>query len=221
MVDLEQYKSQWEDKWASGLEPGQAFDATRSSPALDDLLQSGSLPVEGKRVIVPGCGRGYDLTTFLRNGNAAQVVGLEISSTAVAAATKYLAETSGLVPVDAASKIPVLLGDFFHFDVATVGGPFDIGYDYTFFCAMHPTARADWAVAWSKLLTRGGKLVTLMFPLDPSFTQGPPWAVTPEDYSEVLEGAGLFRLVQSNPVPVERSHKGRGGKEAIAIWERL
>lgn len=61
----------------------------RSSPALVSLLDSGAVEVAGTRVLVPGCGRGYDLVEFSRRG-AAEAVGLEISKTAVQDATAYM-----------------------------------------------------------------------------------------------------------------------------------
>lgn len=45
-------------------------------------------------------------------------------------------------------------------------GPFDLGFDYTFLCALHPDMRRDWAPAWGRLLRPGGLLLTLIFPVD-------------------------------------------------------
>ena len=46
----------------------QAFDMCGSAPVLQGLLKSGELNVKGKRVVVPGCGRGYDLVSFATAG---------------------------------------------------------------------------------------------------------------------------------------------------------
>ena len=105
-------------------------------------------------------------------------------------------------------------GDFFAWK-----GQYDIGYDYTFFCALHPDMRKDWAAAWKGLLKPGGLLITLIFPVDPERHTGPPWPVTPEMYTEHL-GDG-FKLLRMEKVPEDRSHKGREGKEYLALWERL
>ena len=72
--------------WAAGLEPGQAFDASRVEPAFLDLIMTGTLP-EGD-ALVPGCGRGYAVAAL---GSAERkVTGLEISATAKAAADAFL-----------------------------------------------------------------------------------------------------------------------------------
>jgi hypothetical protein len=47
--------------WGAGLQPGERFDAGASPPLLRHLLGSGRVPVAGRRVLVPGCGRGWGL----------------------------------------------------------------------------------------------------------------------------------------------------------------
>lgn len=224
VVDKEAYQSRWEDNfWGKGLEQGVAFDASGSSPALVHLLskrQPNLATTSTTTVLVPGCGRGYDLLTFMKHCNISQAVGLEISPSAVATASAYI-QANAASPEDAA-KMKVVEGDFFKWSPESMGGKFDIGYDYTFFCAMHPDMRADTARAWARLLKSGGVLVTLEFPLhggypDPSKTEGPPWPVSHEDYRKVLEPAG-FKLEERYEVPAELSHSGRGGREAMAVW---
>lgn len=39
----------------------QRFDATQSPPVLSRELASGGLAAAGARVVIPGCGRGYDV----------------------------------------------------------------------------------------------------------------------------------------------------------------
>jgi len=221
-VDKEAYQSRWEDNfWGKGLEQGVAFDASGSSPALVDLTKrQPNLASSSTRVLVPGCGRGYDLLTFIKHCYVAQAIGLEISPSAVTIANAYI--HANAAPPEDAAKMTVVEGDFFKWNPGSVGGKFDLGYDYTFFCAMHPDMRADTARAWARLLKSGGVLVTLEFPLhggypDPSKTEGPPWPVSHEDYKKVLEPAG-FKLEERYEVPAELSHSGRGGREAMAIW---
>lgn len=129
-MDHEAYHARWESQWTrdGGLKPGQAFDAARESPALAHALATGALDVRGKRVYVPGCGRGYDLPAFLRAG-AAEVVGLEYAPTAQQEAAAFVA--SQLAPEEAL-RAPVHCGDFFRWACPS-GLDFDVGYDYTFF----------------------------------------------------------------------------------------
>jgi hypothetical protein len=50
--------------------------------------------------------------------------------------------------------------------------------------------REAWAESWARLLKPGGQLITLVFPVDSKREGGPPWAVTPELYEELLPKSG-------------------------------
>ena len=129
----------------------QAFDAATASPVLTSLLTSGALEVAGKRVFVPGCGRGYDVVEFARRG-AAAAVGLELAPTAARDAEAYVQEQ--LAGVEAAQRAAVHAGDFFRWRHQE-HEHYELGYDYTFMCALHPEMRGDWAAAWARHLTPG------------------------------------------------------------------
>lgn len=215
-----EYSQRWEKVWKGGesgtelLQPGQAFDAKQSSPALLTLLNDGTVNPSGKRVFVPGCGRGYDLVTFIKAG-AASAVGLELAPTAVAAANEFTQEALKNDD-EKASRIQIIEGDFFGW--MSEEGPFDIGFDYTFFCALMPSQRKEWASAWSKHLKPGGILIALIFPVDVDRDRvGPPWPVYPDLYRDALEGVG-FSLKSLEKLPENMSHPGRGGSEYMSLW---
>ena len=109
--------------------PLQAFDACRSSPALTHLLTSGGLPggSAGKRVLVPGCGRGYDVVEFIVKGGVAEAVGLELAPSAAEVAATYVAEQ--LATPEQQAKAKVVAGDFFTVSKMTgEEGFFTLGY---------------------------------------------------------------------------------------------
>ena len=76
--------SGWERMWSSngGLQPGQAFDATKPLPFISTLFQMNLIP-KGKG-IVPGCGRGYAPRALSYGGR--HCIGVDIAPTAVKAA---------------------------------------------------------------------------------------------------------------------------------------
>ena len=83
--------------------------------------------------------RGYDVFAFALAG-AAVSVGLDIIPTAIAAAK---AEQQRVIPDNptAAAAVRLVTGDFFmHSSSEDYAGPYDIGYDHTFLCALHPGA---------------------------------------------------------------------------------
>ena len=78
-------------------------------------------------------------------------------------------------------------GDFFKWQHPSIAA-FDAAYDYTFFCALHPAMRKDWAAAYARHLAPGASLACLAFPVVPAGEgqAGPPWPVKPQDYKELL-----------------------------------
>lgn len=223
----QEYSERWEVMWSGGndeyevkngdggvLKPGQAFDAGKSAPHLTALLERHGLgSLQDKTILIPGCGRGYDVITFAKFG-AGNVIGMELAPTAVTAANRELSERLG--SSNGSTDAKVVQGDFFE----KTAQQYDIGYDYTFFCAIHPNMRNDWASAWREKIKKGGLLVTSIFPVLPSRDgTGPPWPVWPELYQEKLESVG-FKLKSLDKVPEKESHPGREGKEYLAIWER-
>lgn len=79
-------------------------------------------------------------------------VGLDLSPTACNAAEDYL-DGAGLSPEHRA-RARVECADFFTF--ADPAGAFDMGYDYTFGCAIHPSMRPAWGQSWARLIQPGG-----------------------------------------------------------------
>jgi len=81
--------------------------------------------------------RGYDVFAFAAAW-ASVSVGLDICPIAISAAqAEQQAELSGNPSASAA--VSLCAGDFFsHSASGDFKGPYDIGYDYTFLCALHP-----------------------------------------------------------------------------------
>ncbi|GMH41874.1 hypothetical protein BSKO_09784 [Bryopsis sp. KO-2023] len=210
-VDRAEYHSRWEAEWTDGVVQGDKWDTRASAPSLTKLVSSGALELKGKKSIVPGCGRGYDVLLFAGVGSDA--LGLEISQTAVDVASGY--RDSLQIPDEHKKKANFVLGDFFKYG----GGQFDVGFDYNFFCAIHPSMRADWAKQWSKLIVPGGELVTLLYPVDPTREGGPPFYTDPNVAKDLLEANG-FECKELSPVDPSASIPFRAGSEYLGRWIR-
>ena len=190
----------WQDAWRAGRTP---WDAGQSPPALRSLIDRDLVPAG--RVLVPGCGTGYDLATLARDDR--EVVGVDLSEEARNAFLEHHPTLPGAVRYE--------VDDFFAFDG---GVGFDFVWDYTFFCALDPEQRPSWAETMQRLVKPGGTLATLLFPFeDPiSDREGPPWPIN----------ATLVRSVLSDDFhelevrEVGQSHEGREGKERLALWGR-
>jgi len=202
-----------------------------------------------KKALVPGCGRGYDV--LLLSSLGYDVVGLDLSPIGVQRAKEHAEQSQrdGSYPVtvttnpggsgggEAPGTFQFVEGDFFKNDwlhslssssssTEDDSGSFDLIYDYTFGCALPPSARAQWASRHASLLRKeSGRLVCLEFPSAKAPSEpGPPWAMPPDVYVEFLGdgGAGLKRLVHGKPTMshtsgVREEEDGKGGRRTVVV----
>jgi SAM-dependent methyltransferase len=154
----------------------------------------------GRRVLVPGCGSGYEVKCFTDHGD--DVVGIDFSDAALEAARRTLARLAHLV-----SK-----ADFFSFGAL----PFDIVYERTFMCALPPRERQRWAQRVAELTRAGGLLAGFFFLADKD--RGPPFGISARDLHALLDPA--FTLIEDEAVPAEQSVPVLAGHERWQVWKR-
>jgi SAM-dependent methyltransferase len=190
----------WQEAWKAGVTP---WDAGASPPALRSLLDRGL--VTGDRVLVPGCGTGYDLATLARADR--EVIGIDLSNNARAAFLDAHPNLPGIVVYE--------VTDFFTYESA-VG--FDFVWDYTFFCALDPDQRGTWSETMKRLVKPGGMLATLLFPFEDPITgtEGPPWPIN----TELVRGFVEDAFEELEVTDIGQTHPGREGRERLALWRR-
>jgi SAM-dependent methyltransferase len=221
----------WEGRWAGGVEKKTGFDIGECEPELVyELNQARNkgvladlLSVKPKaRALVPGCGRGYAAAAFADAGFLG--VGMDLSRTAM-----EIARTEFKQP-----GVEFIEGNFFETDVGT----FDAIFDSTFLCAISPTAYRSWAKRMSELINPGGFLIMQVYPvsIDPNApeiaiegpnveTLGTPFRLTIKAVHELLKPYP-FELVLFRETPEERAarryHIVRGEyfKEYLMIWKK-
>ena len=193
----------WEEAWREGRA---RWDMGRSPPELDALVRAGDLPTG--RALVPGCGAGYDVLTLASDERV--VIGLDVAPTAEARFSA-LRTPKGI----AEDRARVIVADFFAYEPEE---PFDLIWDYTFLCAIDPSARPAWVDRMDALLAPDGELVTLVFPATetPPHGVGPPFALPPREVRALLEP----RFVATRFEPVKESHPRRDGMEWIGRWRK-
>ncbi len=103
----------------------------------------------------------------------------------------------------------LVTGDFFQYE-----GPFDLILEQTFFCALSPALRKDYALKMHELLTPGGKLAGVLF--DKDFGGGPPFGGYAEEYRALFEP--LFRI--RTLAPCYNSIPPRAGTEVFILLEK-
>ena len=256
-LPIEQHAAGWDKLWREDFTP---WDRDKPSPALIDTLNdktsllgspcvreaggtNSTDPPSRKRVLVPGCGKGYDVLLFSSYGYDAY--GLDVSQLAVDRATTLSQESSVLSKypskLNGRGEVTFLLADFFNDDFLSQigGGGFDIIYDYTFLVALPPSMRPAWAKRMSELLAPTGHLICLEFPLSKEpHTGGPPHGVTAELYEQLLYrpgrdvgydpkgyvvedrsvAKGEGALVRIDRWLAERTHEAGMGKDHVSIW---
>ena len=129
--------------------------------------------IEDKNVsiLIPGCGNAYEAEYLLKNGFQ-NITLIDIAPKAV----EILQNKFRNDP-----QINVILGDFFEHQ-----GHYDFMLEQTFFCAIPPSMRENYAKKSAELLQANGKIVGVMF--NTIFEhQGPPFGGKTEDYRKIFE----------------------------------
>ncbi|CAE6408123.1 unnamed protein product [Rhizoctonia solani] len=202
----------WDAAWQEGATP---WDSGMPQPPLQQVFETSiqsdlGIPKSG-RALVPGCGRGYDAIYLASQGYS--VVGADLSATAVSEAQKYLSSQPNAENI----KVQYQVLDFFK-SPSLVEEPFDLVYDYTFFCAIPLGLREHWGRRMAEIVKPGGYLITLMYPIDPGRARddGPPFPVDFEAYSVVLKEFwdNLLNIV---PATSKETHQDR---ERLGVWRR-
>jgi SAM-dependent methyltransferase len=141
--------------------------------------------LQGAKVLVPGCGSGYEVAAFAEAG--ADVMGMDISSAAVKRAQQV---------VGRAFAERIIKGDVFAYDFDPAS--FDFIYERTFLCAIPPQMREQYRDRMAELLKRSGMLVGYFFYKKTEPREGPPFGLA------WGEGDALFSrhflLLKDDPV---------------------
>jgi SAM-dependent methyltransferase len=183
----------WDARYRGGVTP---WDAGGVPPQLAKWLKSSSKA----RVLVPGCGTGYEVRAFAEHGH--DVLGIEISDAAIEAARRELGPLAD----------QVRKADYFVFEAA----PFDIVYERAFLCALPRRMWGRWAARTAELLQPGGTLAGFFFFDDNE--RGPPFGISAAKLHELL--LPWFELSVDSPIPAEHSLAVFRGKERWQVWQR-
>lgn len=184
----------WDTRYRQNVTP---WDAGRVPAALARF--AARHPARG-RVLVPGCGTGYEVRLLAETGF--EVSAIDFSVAALEAARRELGPLAHLVR----------FADFFGFEGDAT--PFDAMYERAFLCALPRRVWSDWARRTASLLRPGGLLFGLFF-FD-SNAKGPPFGIDAAELDALL-GADFQRLedeLAEDSLPVF------AGKERWQVWRR-
>ena len=151
-------------------------------------------------ILIPGAGNCYEGEYLLGKGFT-NVTILDYAPEAIQGFKKR---------VSAYEKANLVCEDFFSHK-----GAYDLIIEQTFFCALHPSLRPDYANKMHELLKPGGKLVGLLFTHVPD-KEGPPFGGSAAEYKNLFSETFYIEKLE----PCYNSIKPREGRELFLTLVR-
>lgn len=118
------------------------------------------------KILIPGGGNSYE-AEYLHNNGFKNVYVVDLSKTALKNVKKRVPNFP---------ELHLIHNDFFKLSMT-----FNLIIEQTFFCALHPSLRSDYAKKMAELLTENGKLVGLLFNV-PLYQDHPPFGGNKKEY---------------------------------------
>ncbi len=168
----------WESHYLDNHTP---WDKGAAAPPLLEWIQDNPGLIGGN-ILIPGSGKGHDGVAFVAETDAAKIVGLDISPSAVASANAE----------NGTDRFQTELGDLFNLP-ARFQGAFDWVWEHTCFCAIDPDWRDAYVESVHLALKPEGTLLAVFYrdPYDEEHQPGggPPHGTTIEELHERFEGS--------------------------------
>jgi SAM-dependent methyltransferase len=175
----------WDARYRDGVTP---WDAGGVPQRLREWLEKETSRL---RVLVPGCGSGYEVQAFAERGH--DVLGIDFSD-------------------EIAKRSHVRKADFFRLSEP----PFDLVYERTFLCALPRRLWDDWGRKIADVVRPGGRLAGFFYLNDNE--RGPPFGISETRLHELLDGA--FEREESEIIPAQQSVPALAGHEVWQVWKR-
>jgi SAM-dependent methyltransferase len=180
----------WEKRFRENFTP---WDAGRVPSDLERFLGK----EKKMRVLIPGCGSGYEVRAFAEAGH--DTLAVDFAPAAVERAQSILGPLADRVR----------LADFFEADLGT---RYDLVYERAFLCSLPRALRPRYAERVSELLGPQGRIAGFFFFEDGE--RGPPFGLKSGELEQLLSG----RFDQTEDKEVEDSIPIFAGKERWKVW---
>ena len=179
------------------------WDLGAATPYIEKISDE----IKKGKVIILGCGRGYDAVMLAKKGF--EVTAVDFSPSAINFLNDLANQKSALVKI--IQRDIFSLADNFK-------GHFDYVIEQTCFCAINPVRRLDYEKLVSNILCKNGKLIGLWFPLDKKLSDGgPPYGTTVKEVKSIFNKGWK---IKKEEFPKE-SIKTRIGREKLIIFEKV
>ncbi len=186
----------WDERYREEDTP---WDRGMPAPGLVDWLKKQRLDPE-TRVLAPGCGRGHDAAAWAQEGF--ETTGMDLSE---------LALSDARANYESLPNLAFFPGDFLE-DAPDV--PYDLVFEHTLYCAIHPDLRDEYLHSLLRWLRPGGIFLAIHF-VFPLSEEGPPFGASREEISQRF-GSCLELIDDWKP----RNFEGREDEEWMYWWRR-
>lgn len=183
--------------WSNRYEKDETgWDMQQASPPLKNYIDQLDNP--GLSILIPGCGNAWEAEYLLQKGFQ-HITLLDISKVLVSKLSRKLA----------GYPVRILHGDFFEHNEK-----YDLILEQTFFCALHPSYRPQYALKMHSLLAGGGTLAGVLF--NRAFEGGPPFGGNINEYQHLFSTHFHIKTLE----PCYNSIPQRASSEAFLILKK-
>jgi len=153
-------------------------------------------------ILIPGCGNAYEAEYLFQKGFK-NITLVDISPVLVNKLKKQFSDFLN-------KEINIICGDFFALTQA-----FDLIVEQTFFCAIDPSLRTEYANKMHDLLNANGKLIGVLF--NRTFDAGPPFSGSKTEYNLLFKNKFQIKIMDE----CYNSINPRKGSELFVILQKL
>lgn len=185
----------WENRYRNNDTAWDAGSITTPIKEYIDQLQNKSA-----RILIPGCGNGYEFEYLMDNGFNNSFV-LDYAESPLINLKKR---------ITGCNENQFIQSDFFEHHAQ-----YDLIIEQTFFCALDPGLRIEYVKKMHSLLSPKGKLAGLLFQF-PLTESGPPFGGSKEEYLGLFSEYFEIKILET----AYNSIKPRQGNELFFIFTK-
>lgn len=181
-------KTYWNKRY---LEKSTGWDIGYSSTPLTTYFDQ--IKRKDLRILIPGAGNSYEAEYLFQHGFS----------------RVYIADWAEEAMVNFKKRVPSFPeSNLLHVDFFNISKKFDLIIEQTFFCAINPSLRADYARKMAELIKGPGKLVGVLFNIELN-KDHPPFGGNSEEYYDYFSPYFNFNTWE----PCYNSIEPRAGEE--------
>jgi thiopurine S-methyltransferase len=193
MINTSEY---WEQRY---LQKDTGWDMGEVSPPLRSYFDQ--LKNKNLKILIPGAGNAHE-AEYLFSQGFKNVFVADIAPSPINSLKRRLPD----IP-----STQLLNLNFFD-----INQQFDLIIEQTFFCALPPNLRQDYALKMQQILRLNGKLAGVLFEF-PLTLEGPPFGGSKKEYLTYFSPSFQIKILE----PCYNSHPKRQGKELFFEFVKL